>query len=187
MNNPEASAHACFYLMFGYLHYLAKVSAPKGSGGSAGRREGFLQGERRGDSRHRSKMKEGAGGQLLGRNQPTSDFRTFIFHQKHVIWEILRLLCFFFWHAHYLFFFFLIFNAPFQKSTLVSVEITGNQDCKHLVSAWLGEQSCGDSAGVEEGWDAERGRRRRTSNSTRVNSDWRMPASLAHGICFRPR
>lgn len=51
-------------------------------------------------------MKEGAGGQLLGRNQPTSDFRTFIFHQKHVIWEILRLLCFFFWHAHYLFFFF---------------------------------------------------------------------------------
>lgn len=106
MNNPEASAHACFYLMFGYLHYLAKVSAPKGSGGSAGRREGSLQGERRGDSRHRSEMKEGAGGQLLGRNQPTSDFRTFIFHQKHVIWEILRLLCFFFWHAHYLFFFF---------------------------------------------------------------------------------
>ena len=39
-------------------------------------------------------MKEGARGQLLGRNQPTSDFSTFIFYQKHVIWKILRLLCF---------------------------------------------------------------------------------------------
>ena len=47
-------------------------------------------------------MKEGARGQLLGRNQPISDFSTFIFYQKHDL-ENLRLLClfFFFLHVHY--------------------------------------------------------------------------------------
>lgn len=75
----------------------------------------------------------------------------------------------------------------FKNLLLFLFEITGNQDCKHLVSAWLGESSpAGDSAGVEEGV----GRGEETEEDqqrTRVNSDWRMPASLAHGICFRPR
>ena len=67
--------------------------SPKRMGRKRGEGEGALQGER-GDSRHRGEMKEGARGQLLGRNQPTSDFSTFIFYQKHVIRKILRLLCF---------------------------------------------------------------------------------------------
>ena len=68
--------------------------SPKRMGRKRGEGEGALQGERRGDSRHRGEMKEGARGQLLGWNQPTSDFSTFIFYQKHVIRKILRLLCF---------------------------------------------------------------------------------------------
>lgn len=58
----------------------------------------------------------------------------------------------------------------FKNLLLFLVKLTGNQDCKQLVRAWLGAQSCGDPAGVEEGWDVERGRRR-TSNHTRVDSD----------------
>ena len=45
----------------------------------------------------------------------------------------------------------------FKNLLLFLVKLTGNQDCKQLVSARLGVQSCGDSAGVEEGWDVEGG------------------------------
>lgn len=83
-------------LFLSHVFLLDQSLSPKRMGRKCGEREGTLQGERRGGSRHRGEMKDRARGQLLGRNQPTSDFSTFIFYQKHVIWKILRLLCAFF-------------------------------------------------------------------------------------------
>ena len=111
-------------LFLSHVCLLDQSLSPKRMGRKCGEREGALQGERRGGSRHRGEVKDGARGQLLGRNQPTSDFSTFIFYQKHVIRNIKENLetpvCFFFLHVHY--HFLKMFNAPFQKSTLVSVE-----------------------------------------------------------------
>lgn len=80
-------------LFLSHVFLLDQSLSPKRMGRKCGEREGALQGERRGGSRHRGEVKDRARGQLLGRNQPTSDFSTFIFYQKHVIWKILRLLC----------------------------------------------------------------------------------------------
>lgn len=67
-------------------------------------------------------------------------------------------VCFFFLHVHY-HFFKKCLMLLFKNLLLFLLKLTGNQDCRHLVSAWLGARSHGDSA-VEEGWDTERGRRR---------------------------